>query len=121
MLEHNWQKEARTMSIPRTLWAGWIVLATCATAQAQYATDFEGPTITATPGGTVLSGQGGWLNPVAASTDFNAYTYAGNEWGIVANPSGSAQMVAGRFPSLLAFARAQHPANFGAGGKCTAT
>lgn len=109
------------MSIPRTLWAGWIVLATCATARAQYTTDFEGPAVTGSPGGTLMTGQDGWINPVAGSADFNAYTYAGNALGIVANASGSAQMVAGRFPGLAAFARCQHATNFSAGGIWTAT
>jgi hypothetical protein len=94
-------------------------LATCSAAQAQFATGFENPPYLAAPAGILLTGQDGWYNPVAGSADYNAYTYFGNALGIAPNPLGSAQMVAGRFAGLAAFARAQHPNNFAAGGVWT--
>jgi hypothetical protein len=85
-----------------------VCLSFCAAARADFCTGFEAPTYSGSPGGTLLTGQDGWYNPVAGSADYKVYTYAGNTYGIVQNPYGAAQFVGGRHEGLAAFARAQH-------------
>jgi hypothetical protein len=87
--------------------------------QAQLSINFEPPTYNASAAGTLLTGQDAWYNPIAGSSDFSAYTYASNAFGIVANPTGGTQMIAGVCPGGTAFARAQHPFDFSAGGEWT--
>jgi hypothetical protein len=81
-------------------------------AAAQYATDFEG--LTASAGGTVLTGQDSYYLP-AGSVDFKAFTYAGNTLGVVAHPGGGNVFVAGTGPGSPLFARAQRDLTFGPG------
>jgi hypothetical protein len=82
--------------------------------------NFE-PPYNAAPAGTLLTGQDGWYLPIAGSSDFSAYTYANNSFGIAANPTGGTQMIAGRWPGDVAYARAQHTFDFSAGGEWTAS
>lgn len=63
---------------------------------AQYVSDFEALTASAT--GTLLTGQDGYYIPVAGSIDWNVYTYAGNTMGVVANPNGGTNFIAGVSP-----------------------
>ena len=90
----------------------------------QYATGFE--TITATAGGTLLTGQDTWTLPVTTPTsaDWNAFTYAGNTLGVPANALGGANFVAG-VPLVTppnSFARAERVVPYGvASGKYTLT
>ncbi|MFG0283508.1 MAG: hypothetical protein ACF8R7_03720 [Phycisphaerales bacterium JB039] len=75
-------------------------------AQAQYATDFEAVTASAT--GEVQTGQDGYYIPAGTtSVDYLAYTYAGNPYSFPANPDGGANFIAGEGPAGGAFARAQ--------------
>jgi hypothetical protein len=72
------------------------------------AIDFENPPYNGSAGGTLLTGQDGWYLPVAGSTDWNVYTYAGNTPGVVAHPTGGgAQFAGGTSAGGTAFARAQ--------------
>src|SRR5688500_10798950 len=72
------------------------------------AIDFETPTYAGSASGTLLSGQDGWYNPTAESTDWNVYTYADNAMGIVANPAGGGDQFAGGIAlGLPGLARAQ--------------
>src|SRR5205823_7087037 len=52
-----------------------------------------------------------WYNPVAGSSDYNAYTYAGNALGFPVNPTGGTQFIGATGPGT-AFARAQHDVDF---------
>jgi hypothetical protein len=81
------------------------VLCVAGAANAQYTTDFEG--LSASSGGTVLTGQDGYYLPNTTSVDFKAYTYAGNALGIPNNPNGGAQFIGGTGPGGTVFARAQ--------------
>jgi hypothetical protein len=76
-----------------------------AAAQAQYETDFEG--LSASASGELLTGQDGYYLPVADSNDFLALTYAGNPYSFPANPDGGAQFIAGEGGAPPALARAQ--------------
>jgi hypothetical protein len=91
------------------------LLAACGMALGQYSSNFEAPTYS--PG--VLTGQGGWYIPPAAqvpnSRDVDLVAYAGNQYGIAANPGGCGQMAVGVSDGTL-LARAQQSINFGAGG-----
>lgn len=83
---------------------------------AQYTQDFE--TLNASAGGVVLTGQDGYYLPNGPSSDvdFKAYTYAGNVLGIVQNPEGGAQFIAGTGPGDgVLYARAQRNVSFGFG------
>lgn len=106
------------MRTPRTLVAIMAALGPCLAAQSQYSSTFESPPYIGSGAGTLLPGQDGWY-AVAGSADFNVHTYAGNLYGIAANPAGGDQFIAGRFPGQTAFARAQHAHNFSAGGVWT--
>src|SRR5262245_50537251 len=82
------------------------------TATAQYASGgFEA--LTASAGGTLLTGQDTWALPVTSpvSVDWKAYTYAGNTWSIPANPFGGANFCAGN-PSGTSLARGQRVVPF---------
>jgi len=62
----------------------------------------------------VLSGQGGWYNPVPASSlDWFVYPYAGNPLNIGSNPNGQSQMIAGFKNQSGFFPRAERPFNWG--------
>lgn len=83
-----------------------VALAVTHPAMGQYSTGFEtADGITASPGGTVLTGQDGYYVP--SGTDYWAFTYAGNIHGIAQNPRGGDQFVAREGPGGGVFARAQ--------------
>lgn len=84
---------------------------TAAVANAQYSQAFE--TLTASPGGTVITGQAGFYVPVAGSVDGKVYTYAGNTVGVPANPLGGSQFAATL--SGVNCARAQNNSAWGTG------
>ena len=78
------------------------------------AIDFEAPTYNGSAGGTLLTGQDGWYNPVAGSADWNVFTYSGNTMGVVANPGGGGDQFAGGVSQGgTAFARSQKAFNWG--------
>lgn len=75
-------------------------------ASAQYSTGFEG--VTASAAGTPLTGQDSYYIPAGTvSTDFLAFTYAGNTFGVAANPTGGTQFVSAIGAAGGSFARAQ--------------
>lgn len=96
------------------------------TASAQLVSNFEAPTYAGSAGGTALTngfglgGQDGWYNPVSGSTDGVVFTYSGNAWGFVNNPTGNDQFAAVRNAGATGFGRAQHAVNF-ANGTYTAS
>ena len=102
----------------KTILATVCGLALAGAASAQYATNFEAPTYTGSAGGTAwtngfgLGGQDGWYNPVSGSTDGSVFTYSGNAWGFVTNPTGGSQFGAVRNAGATGFGRAQHAVNF---------
>lgn len=70
-------------------------LALAGSAFGQYNTGFEtSDGITASPGGTVLTGQDGYYLP--AGVDYWAMTYAGNTFGVATNPNGGDQFATGQ-------------------------
>ncbi|MDQ2985949.1 MAG: PEP-CTERM sorting domain-containing protein [Armatimonadota bacterium] len=71
------------------------------------AIDFENPPYNGSAGGTLLTGQDGWYQPVAGSVEWNVFTYAGNTMGVVANPGGGGAQFAGGISAGATFARAQ--------------
>jgi hypothetical protein len=82
------------------------VLALVGSALAQYTTGFETSNgINASPGGTVLTGQDGFYVP--SGIDYWAMTYAGNAFGIAANPQGGAQFAVGQGQGSPNFSRGQ--------------
>lgn len=86
------------------------------TAFAQYSQDFEG--LNGSAPGVILTGQDAYYLPDASGdTDFLVYTYAGNVLGIVQNPEGGAQFIAGSGPGDggVTYARAQRNVTFGSG------
>jgi hypothetical protein len=88
-----------------------VVLASSLAAQA-YESNFE--TLNASAAGTLLSGQDNYYLPsVASSTDWNAYTYAGNTLNIPQNLVGGGQFIAGVSQGTL-LARAQRAIAFNA-------
>ncbi len=82
-------------------------------ALAQYTSDFEG--LTATPDGTILTGQDGYYLPVTGSTDFEAYRYAGNSLRLPQNPTGGTRFIAGIGEAGGTFERAQRDMSFAPG------
>src|SRR5688572_7250743 len=78
-------------------------------ARAQYQTGFEN--VTASPSGTILTGQDNYTLP-AASVDYLAYPYAGNTLGVPVNPFGRTQFVAGAPMSATVFARAERTLSY---------
>jgi hypothetical protein len=76
--------------------------------------NFEAPTYAGSAAGTAwtngfgLGGQDGWFNPVSGSTDGSIFTYSGNAWGFVTNPTGGSQFGAVRNSGATGFGRAQH-------------
>jgi hypothetical protein len=84
-------------------------------AQAQYQQDFDG--LNASPTGVVLTGQDGYYLPNGTGdSDFMVYTYAGNSLGIVQNPEGGSQFIAGTGPGDgTTYARAQRNVTFNSG------
>ena len=63
----------------------------------------------------VLTGQGGWYNPVPASSlDWIVYPYAGNPLNIGSNPNGQNQMIAGFKNQSGSFPRAERTFNWSA-------
>lgn len=107
---------------------GFVVAAVglAVSTQAQYVTNFEAPTYTGSAAGDPLTngfglgGQDGWYNPVSGSTDGNVFTYAGNAWGVVTNPTGGSQFAAVRNQGATGFGRAQHSVTFNPNGTYTA-
>ncbi len=75
-----------------------------------YSSDFE--SINASPSGVLLTGQDAYYVPNDASTDFNAFTYAGNSLGLPANPNGGEKFIAGTGPGGAPYARAQRDVDF---------
>ncbi|MCH7871693.1 MAG: hypothetical protein IID33_08320 [Planctomycetes bacterium] len=88
------------------------VLLACSIASAQYGSSFDA--LTASPGGTVLTGQDGYFLPNGPpnDTDFLVYTYAANGLGLPANPSGGTQFIAAIGQAGGTFGRAQRLSNF---------
>jgi hypothetical protein len=92
------------------------VLALPLAATAQYSQDFEG--LIAAPSGVILTGQDDYFLPNGppGDADFMCYTYAGNSLGIVQNPQGGEQFIAGTGPGGgSTYARAQRDVTFGFG------
>ncbi len=84
-------------------------LCLCALASADFNTGVEAPADTGSPGGTLLTGQQAWYNPVAGSVDWTVHTYAGNIYGVPNDPFGGTQFAAGLSQGGTAYARAEHP------------
>lgn len=85
-------------------------------ATAQYTQDFDG--LNGSPSGVILTGQDGYFLPTGppGDVDFMVYTYAGNTLGVVQNPEGGSQFIAGTGPGDgTAYARAQRLTSFGGG------
>jgi hypothetical protein len=82
---------------------------------AQLVTNFEPAAYTGSAGGTLLTGQQGWYNPVAGSVDYNVFTYAGNTLGLPVNSTGGTQFVGGASGGGTALARGQHDVDFSFG------
>ena len=96
-----------------------IGLLACASVQADIVTGFEAPDYSASAAGVLLTngfGGGGqelWYNPVAGSADGVVMTYAGNAFGVPANPGGAEQFIAGRRDATAGgFARLQRDEAF---------
>jgi hypothetical protein len=94
--------------------AGGVVVALCATVQAQFYTGFEAPPFSGSAAGVVATGQQGWYQPVVGGRDSNIYTYAGNALGLVQNPVGGDQFLGGTSGGGVLAARAQVNFDFGA-------
>ena len=98
-----------------------VLLAAVGTAVGQFGSDFEAPAYGASAGGTILTGQDGWYVPTAgtASTDWFAYTYAGNTLGIAPHPGGGAQFAGmngpGNSSGATTYGRAQRDVPIGGG------
>lgn len=75
-----------------------------------YSSDFE--SLTGSAAGTIITGQDAWYLPVAGSSDWSVYTYAGNSLGVPVNPLGGAQFLGGQSQGGSAFGRAQRPIGF---------
>lgn len=102
----------------RVIWTLAALCALAAPSAAQYATDFEA--LSATPGGTILTGQDNFYLPTATgSLDQSLYTYAGNVLGIAPNPFGGLNFAAGVGPGsslgTLSYRRAQRDISYGPG------
>jgi hypothetical protein len=85
-------------------------------ALAQYTSDFE--LLTATPDGTILTGQDGYYLPNLPNpgdTDFEAYRYAGNTLGMPQNPNGGTRFIAGVGEAGGTFERAQRNMSYAPG------
>lgn len=94
--------------------AFFAMLALPLAASAQYLQDFDG--LSGSPDGVILTGQDGYYLPnPSGDTDFKVYTYAGNTLGIVQNPEGGSQFIAGTGPGGGVYARAQRNLTFGFG------
>ncbi len=82
------------------------VLTLVGAAFAQYDTGFEtSDGISASPGGTALTGQDGFFLP--SGIDYWAMTYAGNAFGFSQNPQGGSQFAVGQGMASPDFSRAQ--------------
>ncbi len=85
-------------------------------ALAQYTSDFD--SLTATPDGTILTGQDGYYLPNLPNpgdTDFEAYRYVANGLGFPANPTGGTNFIAGIGEAGGTFERAQRNMTYGSG------
>ena len=82
-------------------------------AQAQYSSDFE--SLMANPQGVILTGQDGYYLPTATSTDFEAFTYAGNLYRLPQNPNGGTTFIAGTGEAGGTFERAQRDISYPTG------
>ncbi len=105
-------RKMKTFTMASTALGFGITALLAAPATAQYANDYE--TLTASATGELLTGQDGYYLP-SAGADYYAYTYAGNDLGIVANPDGGDQFVAGRGPGDGTYARTQKDFTWGTG------
>lgn len=84
------------------------VLSLAASLAAQYHQNME--TLTASPTGSILTGQDGFYIPTAGGYDGNVYTYAGNPLGVPVNPNGGANFYAGVSTAVSPYyVREQHP------------
>lgn len=94
-----------------------LVLLACSAASAEYVADFDPPTFDGAPEGVLMTGQDGWYLPDTdpPGVDYNVYTYEGNVLGVIPNPYGSTQFVAGIGPGGV-YARAQHDIDWSIGG-----
>ncbi|MDM7915512.1 MAG: hypothetical protein ACE15D_14450 [Candidatus Eisenbacteria bacterium] len=82
-------------------------------AVAQYEQDFDG--LFGSPSGEILTGQDDYYLP-SGSVDFKVYTYDGNALGIVQNPEGGSQFIAGTGPGDgTNYARAERNVYIGLG------
>jgi hypothetical protein len=93
------------------------LLSVCGLAQAQ-SWNFEPPLYTGSAAGTSVNGQDGWYTPAPAGSttvDGFVYTYAGNPFGVAANPLGGQNFEGGVSPGGTTFVRAQHAVNFTGG------
>lgn len=98
------------LRISRTL---LTLSAFAAPALADIDTAFESPEYNGSAAGTSMAGQQGWYTPnVAGSVDYTIMTYAGNAFGLPANPDGAAQFAAGRSLGGTSYARAQKDHDF---------
>lgn len=78
-------------------------------AHAEFVTGFEASQgYSGSASGVLLTGQQGWYNPVAGSSDGMVYTYAGNPYGVPQNPYGGEQFFNGLSAGGTAYARGQH-------------
>lgn len=85
-----------------------ICLLTClvsSLAAQGYSSDFE--SLTASPAGSLLTGQDGYYVPVAGSIDVNVFTYAGNSLNVPVNPRGGNNFCAGVSQLTNVFSRTQ--------------
>lgn len=81
-------------------------------APAQQTLNFEN--LTASPNGTLLTGQDQWTLPTG-STDYYAFLYAGNTLNLPPNPGGGNVFVSGTAQLNALYGRAQRVVNYGMG------
>jgi hypothetical protein len=89
---------------------------TSSLALAQYTSNFD--SLTATPDGTILTGQDGYYLPNLPNpgdTNFEAYTYTANGLGYPANPTGGTKFIAGIGEAGGTFERAQRNMSYAPG------
>lgn len=93
------------------LLAAVALFALAPSAAAQYNSGFEG--INASSTGTILTGQDGYYIPAGTtSSDWEAYSYAGNTLGVPLNPLGQNQFIGAIGPAGSTFERAQRDTTY---------
>jgi hypothetical protein len=108
-----------TRTVCRCACAG-LALVLGGTASGQYETDFEA--LSASGPGMILTGQDSFYLPDGVdSTDYLAYTYAGNALGLPPNPEGGLQFVGGVGPGSPIFARGQRDITWATTGQWVIT